>query len=347
MSRDSVFVLGAAPGAHELHLNSAMTHAFTVTAILAGSLLLNAAQAPAGTPQSIRASSHGETLTLQVALDRAGFSPGEIDGRAGMNTERALAAFRTARNLPAGAAFDDAVRRALGEYLVEPLVEYTVTEADLAGPFAAAIPADLMEQASLKALAYTSAWELLGERFHASPKWLQSLNSEPLKPGTRIRVPNVDPLVVPDRTGVRERPAGAATPVARIVVSARQGGLVARDAQDQVVFYAPVTVGGAQDPLPTGRWKVIEVFDRPIFNYNPDLFWDADPSHAKARIAPGPNNPVGLIWIDLDLENYGIHGTPEPSRIGRSQSHGCVRLTNWDVVRLAAMVDRDTPVVFE
>jgi lipoprotein-anchoring transpeptidase ErfK/SrfK len=113
------------------------------------------------------------------------------------------------------------------------------------------------------------------------------------------------------------------------------------------VFHAPVTVGGAQDPLPSGQWKVTDVLERPIFNYNPDLFWDANPSHAKARIAPGPNSPVGLVWIDLDLENYGLHGTPEPSRIGRTESHGCVRLTNWDALRLAALVGRHTPVTFE
>jgi lipoprotein-anchoring transpeptidase ErfK/SrfK len=91
----------------------------------------------------------------------------------------------------------------------------------------------------------------------------------------------------------------------------------------------------------------MDTYDRPVFNYNPDLFWDADPTHAKARIKPGPNNPVGLVWIDLDLENYGIHGTPEPSSIGRSQSHGCVRLTNWDALRVAALVSKGTPVIFE
>jgi lipoprotein-anchoring transpeptidase ErfK/SrfK len=321
-----------------------MSHGFTIAIALGAALAV--AHPPA--PDAGRASAPppADALALQVALDRAGFSPGEIDGRSGLNTRRALQAFRSARGLPAGGELDDAVRTALGAPLSEPLVEYTVTDADLAGPFAAAIPSDLMEQASLDALAYTSAWELLGERFHASPKFLQSLNPAPLAAGARIRVPNVDPLVVPQRTGVRE-PAAGALPVARVVVNAREGGLVARDAQGAVVLYAPVTVGGVQDPLPTGQWKVVEIFDRPIFNYNPDLFWDADPDHAKARIAPGPNNPVGLIWIDLDLENYGIHGTPEPSRIGRSQSHGCVRLTNWDVVRLAAGVARNTAVVFE
>jgi hypothetical protein len=324
-----------------------MTHTVTV-AVAVVAWMLTPLQLAGPTGQKAGAASSTDALQLQVALDRAGFSPGEIDGRSGQNTERALAAFRKARALPAGTAFDDEVRAALGEHLVEPLVQYTVTEADLEGPFADAIPADMMEQATLQALAYTSAWELLGERFHASPRLLQTLNAgKKLSAGREIRVPNVDPLVVPDRTGVREQPPGATLPVARIVVTAGEGGLVARDAQDRVVFYAPVTVGGVQDPLPTGAWKVVEIFDRPIFNYNPDLFWDADPSHAKARIAPGPNNPVGLIWIDLDLENYGIHGTPEPSRIGRSQSHGCVRLTNWDVVRLAAMVAKNTSVVFE
>jgi lipoprotein-anchoring transpeptidase ErfK/SrfK len=322
-----------------------MTYTFTVAVAVVACMLTPLQLAGAKGQKAGAATS--DALQLQVALDRAGFSPGEIDGRSGQNTERALAAFRQARGLPAGPAFDDQVRAALGEHLVEPLVHYTVTEADLGGPFAEAIPADLMEQATLKALAYTSAWELLAERFHASPRLLRSLNPGTLSAGSRIRVPNVEPLVVPDRTGVREARPGATPAVARIVVTAREGGLVARDAQDRVVFYAPVTVGGAQDPLPTGNWKVVEIFDRPIFNYNPDLFWDADPSHAKARIAPGPNNPVGLIWIDLDLENYGIHGTPEPSRIGRSQSHGCVRLTNWDVVRLAAMVAKNTPVIFE
>jgi hypothetical protein len=132
-----------------------------------------------------------------------------------------------------------------------------------------------------------------------------------------------------------------------VVVNARRGTITAIDRSDRVVLHAPVTVGGANDPLPTGRWKAVDVFDLPVFHYNPDLFWDADPGHAKARIAPGPNSPVGVIWIDLDLVHYGIHGTPAPSRIGRSESHGCVRMTNWDVLRLAELVGNGTPVIFE
>lgn len=291
-----------------------------------------------------------EELSLQVALDRLAFSPGEIDGRAGQNTLRALAAFREARGLPADGALDEDVRRELGEHLAQPWAYHIVTDADLAGPFTERIPGDLMEQAELPALGYRSAWEMLGERFHASPRWLQAVNPDvTLEPGVRLRVPSVEPMVVPEHTGVRttdNEVNAAATNQVRVFVSASRHALTVRDGADKILLYAPVTVGGAQDPLPTGAWTVVEVFDRPIFNYNPDLFWDADPSHAKARIPPGPNNPVGLVWIDLDLENYGLHGTPEPSRIGRSQSHGCVRLTNWDALRVAALVGRNTPVIF-
>jgi lipoprotein-anchoring transpeptidase ErfK/SrfK len=284
------------------------------------------------------------TLTVQVALDRAGFSPGEIDGRMGRNTQRAIEAFREARGLRTAEGIDDELRAALSEHAVAPLVEYRVTAEDLAGPFESVIPSDLMAKATLDSLGYTSAWEMLAERFHASPAFLRGLNPGDLTPGTAIRVPNVEPLAMPGRSGPRKAKAGGA---AQIVVNAQRGALTVTDSAGRVILHAPVTVGGANDPLPTGAWKAVEVFDLPIFNYNPDLFWDADPGHAKALINPGPNNPVGVVWIDLDLKNYGIHGTPEPSRIGRSESHGCVRLTNWDVLRLAALVGRGTPVVFQ
>ena len=285
------------------------------------------------------------TLAVQVALDRAGFSPGEIDGRTGTNTRRAIEAFRSARGLQPAEGIDDQLRAALAEHAVTPLVEYRVSAEDVAGPFVAEIPADLVAQSKLESLGYKSAWEMLAERFHASPAFLRELNTGELAPGATIRVPNVEPLAMPARTG--PRPAAASGRAAQIVVNAERGTLKAIDGAGQVLFHAPVTVGGANDPLPTGRWKAVQVFDLPVFNYNPDLFWDADPGHAKARIAPGPNNPVGVVWIDLDLENYGLHGTPEPSRIGRSESHGCVRLTNWDVLRLAGMVSKGTAVIFE
>ena len=123
--------------------------------------------------------------------------------------------------------------------------------------------------------------------------------------------------------------------------------MTVRDAKGQVLFYAPVTSGSQHDPLPTGKWAVTAVVRNPTFNYNPDLFWDANPAHAKAKIAPGPNNPVGLVSIDLSKEHYGLHGAPEPSKVGHTGSHGCVRLTNWNALRVASFVKKGTPVVFE
>jgi lipoprotein-anchoring transpeptidase ErfK/SrfK len=118
------------------------------------------------------------------------------------------------------------------------------------------------------------------------------------------------------------------------------------DANGRTLFYAPVTTGSVHDPLPIGEWKVTGIQMNPSFRYNPALFWDADPSHTEAVIPPGPNNPVGVVWIDLTKEHYGLHGTPEPAAIGRSESHGCVRLTNWDAMKVAGLVKPGTPVIF-
>jgi lipoprotein-anchoring transpeptidase ErfK/SrfK len=196
----------------------------------------------------------------------------------------------------------------------------------------------MMEKATLPALAYTSPLEALAERFHCSPALLQRLNpSAAFGAGERIVVPNVAAAGAPiaaDAPGMPE-----------VTVSRADSSLtVARGGR--IVFYAPVTSGSEHDPLPIGQWKVTAVLRDPKFHYNPDLFWDADPSHAKATIAPGPNNPVGLVWIDLSKEHYGIHGTPEPSRIGYTQSHGCVRLTNWDALHVAGLVRPGTRVIF-
>jgi lipoprotein-anchoring transpeptidase ErfK/SrfK len=129
-------------------------------------------------------------------------------------------------------------------------------------------------------------------------------------------------------------------------VSKASSALTVADAGGRVIFYAPVTTGSDNDPLPIGDWKITGVQFTPKFQYNPELFWDADPSHSKATIPPGPNNPVGMVWIDISKPHYGLHGTPEPSAIGRAQSHGCVRLTNWDALKLAGMVRPGTRVRF-
>jgi lipoprotein-anchoring transpeptidase ErfK/SrfK len=317
-------------------------------------------------------SPQNQALALQVALDRAGFSPGEIDGKSGNNTKQALQAFQEANGLTPTGELDAATTERLGTAFENPLASYAISAEDVAGPFVEKIPADMMKKADLPALGYASIRELLAERFHVSPALLGRLNANAqFKQGEVIDVPNVEPFFVTppkvgrdtadaapannttaagsrgDATRATNTARGATAPRGDLVITVtdKTKTLTATDSTGKVVFHAPVTVGSSNDPLPVGEWKVNGVSRNPTFNYNPDLFWDANPAHSKAKLAPGPNNPVGIVWIDLSKEHYGIHGTPEPSRIGYTESHGCIRLTNWDASRLAAMVAPGAKVV--
>jgi lipoprotein-anchoring transpeptidase ErfK/SrfK len=299
-----------------------------------------------------------QALAVQIALDRAGFSPGEIDGRTGPKTRLALSEFQKSSSVQATGVVNEETLAAL-HVAPEPLVTYTITQQDVAGPFIDKMPADMMEAAKLPFLGYISALEALSEKFHSSPVLMKRLNpSAAWTAGEVIKVPDVEPFELPSKSEkppvavkgtAGTKPVAGAKPAGavEVIVSGSTKSLIVRDAGGKTLMHAPVTVGSEKDPLPVGEWKVVGVSWNPVFNYNPDLFWDADPGHAKAKIPSGPNNPVGVVWVDISKEHFGLHGTPEPSTIGRTESHGCIRLTNWDATKLGRLVSAGTKVTIQ
>jgi lipoprotein-anchoring transpeptidase ErfK/SrfK len=316
-----------------------------------------AVQAQALKPDQIKeakASDKGGSRALaakvQILLDRARFSPGVIDGRGGENVDNALEAFRKANGLDgnagkgkdAGKGIDEATLAKLAEIAKESsdpvLTEYTITEEDAKGPFAKEIPDGLEEQAKLDRLAYRDPVELLAERFHMDEDFLKELNpgKDLAKAGTVITVANV-------KAGGTEARAGA---VKRIEVDRAEKQLRAYGDDDKLLAVFPATIGSTSRPAPTGTHEVKAVAKNPDYTYNPEYKFEGVKTDKPFKIAPGPNNPVGSTWIDLSKDGYGIHGTPEPSKIGKTASHGCVRLTNWDAEVLARMVKPGIKVDF-
>jgi lipoprotein-anchoring transpeptidase ErfK/SrfK len=274
-------------------------------------------------------------LRAQVLLDRAHFSPGEMDAAEGSNMRQALRGFQKLRQLRVTGKLDATTWKELERDQAPVLEVYTLTAQDVAGPYAR-VPADMAGKARLPALGYASLAEALGERFHCSPDLLRRLN--PGKKMTRAG----EQLLVPNVAIIKPLPKAAS-----VLVDAKEGTLTLLDEGGTPFAQFPASTGSKHDPLPEGRWQVRGVATNPEYRYNPKLFWDAKAGDTKARIAAGPNNPVGVAWIDLTIEHYGIHGTPEPGKIGKTQSHGCVRLTNWDVMQVVRSLVRGATVLMQ
>ncbi|MFC3714187.1 L,D-transpeptidase family protein [Sphingoaurantiacus capsulatus] len=319
------------------------------------------------TPALTRGSSGPSVLRAQVMLDRAGFGPGVLDGGFGMLMEKALRAYQQANGLTVTGKLDAATWGALPREQHPPLVRTAISGEDAAGPFVAKIPTDMMEKAKLKALHYTSIEEALAEKFHTTPAFLKTLNpaADFSRPGTLIWVPNVrGQASIADGAQIGTASA-AANPVtweemlnelsvqpnlpkaARVIVDKSDTSVRAVDKAGKTIAFFPATIGSEKDPLPIGKWTIKGRAYLPPFHYNPDLFWDADSKDEKTLLPAGPNSPVGVVWIDLSKKHYGIHGTPEPQNISRTESHGCIRLSNWDAARLATMVDPGTPAILQ
>lgn len=274
-------------------------------------------------------------LKAQVLLDRQRFSPGAIDGKDGDNFHKALAAFQEARGLPVSGKLDQATWDALNQDKKTVMTEYEIKKADLKGPFIKKIPSKLEEQAKLKKLAYRTPREMFAERFHVDEPLLSQLN-----PRESFKKDG-DTLLVPDVT--RE---GNAAKVTRVEIDKDQRVLRAFSDDGRLVASYPATIGSDDKPAPTGDFKITGIAKDPIYHYDPKYAFKGVKATEPFTVAAGPNSPVGAVWIDLSIPSYGIHGTAEPSRIGKTFSHGCVRLTNWDVKDLAGMVKKGTQAVF-
>ncbi len=271
---------------------------------------------------------------LQVLLDRTGVSPGVIDGKFGSNVDKALALYAQVTGQVLRSTDTAGIREALASTGGDALVDYTITATDAAGPFVASVPHDYGEKSRLESLGFTSVAEMLAERFHMDEAYLKALNPEANfgRPGTIIRVANVGA----NRQGI----------VTRIIADKGKKQVRAYGADGRLVAAYPATIGSADTPSPTGSHTVARVAFDPEYTYNPKVNFKQGDNDKVLTIPPGPNGPVGTIWIALSKPTYGIHGTPDPSKIGKTESHGCVRLTNWDATELAKMVTPGVSVEF-
>ena len=316
-----------------------------------------------GTPGS---SIKGELFHAQVLLDVAGFSPGAIDGRAGSSQTEAIRGFQQANGLTVSGKLDAATKTALLRDNRPSTVTVKLAAEDVGGPFTQPIPSKPEDQEKLDFLGYRNMLEKLAERYHTTPEAVVALNGPDnlIGVGQTLRLPNVVPTSR-DYAGANEKQAQL---LAALNVEAKQpqGDYVVVDKTEgtlkvyqgefpsgsakpsgKLLAQFPVTTGSQHDPLPLGNWKVSTYSFLPPFHYQPDLFWDVSDEKEEHKLPPGPNGLVGVAWLDLSKDHYGIHGTPEPATVGKTQSHGCIRLTNWDALALASAVAPGTPAILQ
>lgn len=296
-------------------------------------------------------------LAEQVMLARDGFSPGAIDGRKGDNSEKALHAFQQVNGLPVG-PLDAATAARLSQGNDAPVLgQYTIQPQDVAGPFAPPIPKDFEQMAQLPKLSYTGPRQLLAEKFHMSEDLLAALNKgqDFTQAGITITVANVGG---PDAAAVAESGThGAAAEAAasgsssspaaaRVVVDKQARAVEVYGSDNRLIAFYPATIGSTEKPAPSGTFQIKSIVRNPSYTYNPNYAFRGQQATRPVKVPPGPNNPVGIVWIGLSAKGYGIHGTADPTTVGKTQSHGCVRLTNWDALALARLVRNGTPVAF-
>jgi len=344
---------------------------FAVVGLLILSGIFPAAARKKPTPKTNRPNkSQTEAATrLQIFLDRANFGPGKIDGHYGDFTLKALALYRESRGeQPQTPPSQPKAKGNLTPYVngldlasVEPVyIPYTVTEADLQS--IGQLPQQVPEQAKLKFLPYRDAADAIAEKFHTDVHFLEQLNPGKLKgikAGDQVNVPNVEPFEIASvkdiqpgsetasqaANEVEDQPeAQASTPGESsaprkvfIKVDTKTNMLGVFENEKLIAGY-PITIGSAQTASPIGDWKIRGIAKLPKFRYDKEMLKHGERSGNFYMLAPGPRNPVGVMWIALNKKGIGIHGTADPDSIGRALSHGCIRLANWDVVRLATKI---------